>query len=221
MTPESVGIAKTKLNLTSRSGRHVIKHRMASLGYQETDYDIEQLYADFLTLADKKGQVFDDDLEALVFSMQQKDFAEKNSKDYYRLENIKVQCGDGDFSTASIKLLSGNKSGNNSNNDDDNDSEGKIHAATGNGPVDALYQAIKQSVDIDFSVSDYKISNKGSGEDGLGQADLVITWQGRNFHGYGLETDVIEASGQALIHALNSIRRAMTIAELKSVKPAM
>ena len=213
MTPESVGIAKTKLNLTSRSGRHVIKHRMASLGYQETEYDIEQLYTDFLALADKKGQVFDDDLEALVFKLKQKDL-----KDYYRLENIKVQCGDGDFATASIKLLSGNKSGDMSGNNNDDDSEGKIHAATGNGPVDALYQAIKQSVDIDFSVSDYKISNKGSGEDGLGQADLVITWQGRNFHGYGLETDVIEASGQALIHALNSIRRAMTIAELKSVK---
>ena len=67
-------------------------------------------------------------------------------------------------------------------------------------------------------MSSYKISNKGSGEDGLGQADLVITWQGRNFHGYGLETDVIEASGQALIHALNSIRRAMTIAQLKQTK---
>ena len=174
---------------------------MESLGYKDSDYDIEELYADFLALADKKGQVFDDDLEALVFKLQQKDL-----KDYYHLKNIKVQCGDGDFATASIKLTSGDET------------EGKIHAATGNGPVDALYQAIKQTVDIEFDVSDYKISNKGSGEDGLGQADLVITWQDRNFHGYGLETDVIEASGQALIYALNSIRRAMTIAELKQTK---
>ena len=200
MTPESVGIAKTKLNLTSRSGRHVIKHRMESLGYQESDYQLEQLYADFLALADKKGQVFDDDLEALVFNIQQQD-----AQDYYRLDTINVQCGDGEFATASIKLLAGTD-------------YSKIHATTGNGPVDALYQAIKQAVDVEFEVTDYKISNKGSGEDGLGQADLVITWQGRNFHGYGLATDVIEASGQALIHALNSIRRAMTIAELKAEK---
>ncbi|MFQ3289131.1 MAG: 2-isopropylmalate synthase [Alteromonadaceae bacterium] len=196
MTPESVGIAKTKLNLTSRSGRHVIKHRMESLGYQESDYELEQLYTDFLTLADKKGQVFDDDLEALVFKLQQQDL-----KDFYRIEQLNVQAGSGDFSTASIKLFSGEES--------------QIVSATGNGPVDSLYRAIKQAVDIEFDVSDYKISNKGSGEDGLGQADLEITWQGRNFHGYGLETDVIEASGQALIHALNSIRRAMTIAEMK------
>ena len=209
MTPESVGIAKTKLNLTSRSGRHVIKHRMASLGYQESDYDIEELYCDFIVLADKKGQVFDDDLEALVFKLQQKDL-----QDFFQLDTINVQCGDGDFATASIKLTSGGEGGNSEEGKDNS----KVHAATGNGPVDALYQAIKQSVDIDFEVSDYKISNKGSGEDGLGQADLVITWQGRNFHGYGLETDVIEASGQALIHALNSIHRAMTIADMKQTK---
>jgi len=203
MTPESVGIAKTKLNLTSRSGRHVIKHRMESLGYQESDYEIEQLYTDFLALADKKGQVFDDDLEALVFNIQQQD-----QQDFYRIDNLNVQCGDGEFATASIKLISGN----------DDDIASTIQASTGNGPVDALYQAIKQAVDVEFEVTDYKISNKGSGEDGLGQADLVITWQGRNFHGYGLGTDVIEASGQALIHALNSIRRAMKIAQLKQNK---
>jgi len=206
MTPESVGISKTKLNLTSRSGRHVIKHRMASLGYQENDYNLESLYSDFLTLADKKGQVFDDDLEALVFKLQQQEL-----KDYYSIEQLNVQAGSGEFATASIKLISGNSNKN-------SDSSSQIVSATGNGPVDALYCAIKQAVDIEFEVSDYKISNKGSGEDGLGQADLVITWQGRNFHGYGLETDVIEASGQALIHALNSIRRAMTIADLKQAK---
>jgi len=203
MTPESVGISKTKLNLTSRSGRHVIKHRMESLGYKESDYELESLYADFLALADKKGQVFDDDLEALVFNLQQ-----QNQQEYYEINTLNVQAGSGDFATASIKLSSGCNE----------DKSSQIISATGNGPVDALYRAIKQAVDIEFEVSDYKISNKGSGEDGLGQADLVITWQGRNFHGYGLETDVIEASAQALIHALNSIRRAMTIADLKQEK---
>ncbi len=196
MTPESVGIAKTKLNLTSRSGRHVIKHRMESLGYQENDYNLNQLYTDFLALADKKGQVFDDDLEALLFNIQQ-----QGEQEFYQLETMNVQCGVGEFATSSIKLVSGEKS--------------QITSATGNGPVDSLYRAIKQAVDINFEVSDYKISNKGAGEDGLGKADLVVSWQGRNFHGYGLATDVIEASGQALIHCLNSIHRAKTIAEIK------
>jgi 2-isopropylmalate synthase len=196
MTPESVGIAKTKLNLTSRSGRHVIKHRMESLGFQENEFDLEELYTDFLELADKKGQVFDDDLEALHFNIQQ-----QGEKDFFHLDTLNVQCGGGEFATASIKLLAGEES--------------HIVSETGNGPVDCLYRAIKKAVDIDFEVADYKISNKGEGEDGLGKADLVVTWQGRNFHGYGLATDVIEASGQALIHTLNSIHRAQTIAAIK------
>ncbi len=205
MTPESVGIAKTKLNLTSRSGRHVIKHRMESLGYNDTDYDLETLYTDFLKVADKKGQVFDDDLEALVFNIQQQD-----TQDHYHIEFLSVQSG-GEFSTASIKLSAGEQQ--------------QIEAATGNGPVDALYRAIKAAVNIEFDVADYKISNKGEGEDGLGQADLVVAWQGRKFHGYGLATDVIEASGQALIHALNAIHRAITVNELKkealAIKPTI
>ena len=75
-------------------------------------------------------------------------------------------------------------------------------------------------MDIDFEVADYNISNKGEGEDGLGKADLVVTWQGRSFHGHGLATDVIEASGHALIHTLNSIHRAQTIEEIKKERVA-
>jgi len=196
MTPESVGIAKTKLNLTSRSGRHVIKHRMESLGYQQSEFNLEELYADFLALADKKGQVFDDDLEALHFNIQQ-----QGEKEFYQLATLNVQCGGGEFATSSIKLVAGETS--------------HIASETGNGPVDSLYRAIKKAVDIDFEVTDYKISNKGEGEDGLGKADIVVTWQERRFHGYGLATDVIEASAQALIHTLNSIHRAQTIAAIK------
>ncbi len=196
MTPESVGISKTKLNLTSRSGRHVIKHRMESLGYQESDYDLNTLYQDFLKLADKKGQVFDDDLEALLFNIQQQD-----STEHYQIKELHVQSGSSDFATASVKLSIGE--------------DQQITSATGNGPVDALYQAIKKSVDIDIEVADYKISNKGEGEDGLGVANIVVHWQQRNFHGYGIATDIIEASGQALVSALNAIHRAQQIKNIR------
>ncbi len=201
MTPESVGISKTKLNLTSRSGRHVIKHRMESLGYQEHDYNMETLYQDFLKLADKKGQVFDDDLEALLFNIQQQD-----TQSHYRIESLNVQSGSGNFATAGVELASGEQI--------------ELTSATGNGPVDALYQAVKKAVDIEFEVSDYKISNKGAGEDGLGVADLVVKYNDRNFHGYGIATDIIEASGQALISALNAIHRARQIATMREQRSA-
>jgi len=201
MTPESVGISKTKLNLTSRSGRHVIKHRMETLGYNENDFDIEALYEDFLKLADKKGQVFDDDLEALLFNIQQQD-----SQEHYQILDINVQSGSGEFATAGVKLSVGETV--------------ETQSSTGNGPVDALYQAIKKAVDEEIEVADYKISNKGAGEDGLGVANLVVKWQERNFHGYGIATDVIEASGQALVSALNAIQRAKHIAALREERKA-
>lgn len=201
MTPESVGISKTKLNLTSRSGRHVIKHRMETLGYNEADYDIEALYEDFLKLADKKGQVFDDDLEALLFNIQQQD-----SEEHYQIVDINVQSGSGEFATAGVKLNVGGQI--------------QTESATGNGPVDALYQAIKKAVNDEIQVADYKISNKGAGEDGLGVANLVVKWQERNFHGYGIATDVIEASGQAFVSALNAIQRAKHIAALREERKA-
>lgn len=196
MTPESVGISQNKLNLTSRSGRHVIKHRMETLGYQATDFDLESLYQGFLALADKKGQVFDDDLEALLYINQQ-----QQDQDYFHMEHVSVHSGMNTIPTASIKLRSGE--------------ETVIESAHGNGPVDALYRAIKQAVDIKLDVVDFNIAAKGEGEDGLGQADVVVSWQGRNFHGCGLATDIIEAAAQAMVHVLNAIHRAMTIAEIK------
>ena len=85
MTPESVGLNKNQLNLTSRSGRHVIKHRLGELGYSESDYDLDEVYASFVRLADKKGQVFDYDLEALLFFNQQ-----KHEHAHYSLEYLQA-----------------------------------------------------------------------------------------------------------------------------------
>ena len=75
---------------------------MESLGYQENDYDLNTLYQDFLKLADKKGQVFDDDLEALLFNIQQSD-----NQEHYRIEDLNVLSGSGEFATAGVKFAIG------------------------------------------------------------------------------------------------------------------
>lgn len=199
MTPESVGINQNKLNLTSRSGRHVIKHRMAEMGYLEKDYELETLYQDFLILADKKGRVFDDDLEAMLFMEQQ-----EHKQNHYKLDYLSVQSGMHVIATASIQLTAAGKP--------------TEKAATGNGPVDALFSAVRQAIAFEFDVINYRISSKGEGEDSLGQVELIVAWEGRNFHGFGLATDIIEASAKALIHVLNNIHRAQTVARIKQYK---
>ncbi|WP_028863197.1 2-isopropylmalate synthase [Psychromonas aquimarina] len=193
ITPESVGISTNKLNLTSRSGRHVIQHRMQELGYRDSDYDLEALYASFLELADKKGQVFDYDLEALMF------FNQLNSEpEYYKLENINVQSGSGLVATATITMSIG-------------DEKKVVEAATGNGPIDAAYQCLMRISGLDISMDDYQISAKGEGKDALGQVDIVATYKEQKFHGLGLSTDIIESSAKAMVHVMNHIHLAKAV----------
>ncbi|WP_145476340.1 2-isopropylmalate synthase [Yersinia similis] len=196
MTPESIGLKEVQLNLTSRSGRAAVKHRMEEMGYQDKDYNLDSLYDAFLKLADKKGQVFDYDLEALAFINKQQEEPE-----YYRLDYFSVQSGSSVMATASVKLVCGE--------------EIKSEAATGNGPVDAVYQAINRITDYPIELVKYELSAKGQGKDALGQVDIVVDHKGRRFHGVGLATDIVESSAKALVHVLNNIWRAHQVEKEK------
>lgn len=198
MTPESIGLKKQALNLTSRSGRAAVKSHMDAMGYSEDQYDLDTLYDDFLKLADRKGQVFDYDLESLMFFANLRD-----EDDYFKLNYLSVQSGS-IMATTSIKLQCGD--------------EEKAEAAVGNGPVDALYQCIYRVTGYDIKLDKFDLTAKGEGEDGLGQADIIANYKGRKYHGTGLATDIVEASGQALLHVINSIHRADQIAEIKLSK---
>ncbi|MFD2176428.1 2-isopropylmalate synthase [Veronia pacifica] len=195
MTPESIGLNNKALNLTSRSGRAAVKSHMDTLGYTDSDYNLDTLYESFLKLADRKGQVFDYDLEALMFfnNVQEED-------DFYKLKYLSVQSGSV-MATTTITLQCG--------------SEDVSEAAIGNGPVDALYQCIYRVTGYDIVLDKFDLTAKGEGEDGLGQADIIANYKGRKYHGTGASTDIIEASGQALLHVINSIYRADKIAEIK------
>lgn len=192
MTPESIGLKEVQLNLTSRSGRAAVKHRMEEMGYKESDFNLNQLYTDFLKLADKKGQVFDYDLEALAFiNSQQED------EEFYRLDAFNVQSGSNTMATASVQLACGG--------------EVQAEAATGNGPVDAVYQAINRITGYGIELVKYQLSAKGQGRDALGQVDIVAAYQGRRFHGVGLATDIVESSAKAMVNVLNNIKRAQLV----------
>jgi len=197
MTPESVGLNKNQLNLTSRSGRHVIKHRLTELGYSPNDYDLEEVYASFLRLADKKGQVFDYDLEALLFFNQQ-----KHEEAYYELEYIQATSGRDIIPSATVTLAIGGKS--------------VTHSAIGNGPVDAAYNAIMQIInENEIDIIDFKLDSKGEGADALAQVSIIAKYKERRFHGIGLATDIVESGVKALIFVLNNMHLADQIDEQK------
>ncbi|EKO3656312.1 MULTISPECIES: 2-isopropylmalate synthase [Vibrio] len=198
ITPESIGLKNQALNLTSRSGRAAVKSHMESMGYHEHEYNLDALYEDFLKLADRKGQVFDYDLEALMHfsNLREED-------DFYKLNYLSVQSGSV-MATTTIKLKCGD--------------EEHCEAAVGNGPVDALYQCIYRLTGYDIVLDKFDLTAKGEGEDGLGQADIIANYKNRKYHGTGVSTDIVEASGQALLHVINSIHRANQIDQIKQKK---
>ncbi|TDF39682.1 2-isopropylmalate synthase [Alteromonadaceae bacterium M269] len=186
MTPESVGINKNNLNLTSRSGRHVIKHRMIELGYKDSDFDLDTLYSAFLKLADKKGQVFDYDLEALVFFDQQ-----KHEEAFYKLTYLHANSGKSILPNATVTVKMGD--------------EEKSASAMGNGPVDSAFNAIIQATGLtQLEIVDFKLDSKGEGADALAQVSVVAKYNNRRFTGIGLATDIVEAGVKALVYVLNN-----------------
>ncbi|WP_448906047.1 2-isopropylmalate synthase [Haemophilus parahaemolyticus] len=200
MSPETIGLKKEKLNLTARSGRAAVRNHMAEMGYQDSDYDLDKLYTAFLELADKKGQVFDYDLEALAFIDMR-----SGDEDRLKLDVITSQTISTLPASAFVQVeLDGEKLSQVSNG--------------GNGPVDAVFNAILNITGLDLKMSHYNLTAKGEGAEALGQVDIVVEHEGRKFHGVGLATDIVESSARALIHAINAIYRAHKVAHLKVKK---
>lgn len=200
MSPETIGLKKEKLNLTARSGRAAVRNHMVEMGYQDSDYDLDKLYTAFLELADKKGQVFDYDLEALAFIDMQ-----AGDEDRLKLDMITSQTISTLPASAFVQVeLDGVKLSQVSNG--------------GNGPVDAVFNSILKITGLDLKMSHYNLTAKGEGAEALGQVDIVVEHEGRKFHGVGLATDIVESSARALIHAINAIYRAHKVAHLKAKK---
>ncbi|AAR99732.1 2-isopropylmalate synthase [Buchnera aphidicola] len=192
--PNSIGFTDyCSLNLTSRSGRAAVKHHMKKMGYENSDYNLNELYIDFLKLADKKGRIFDYDLEALAFFKKQ-----QNTEEYYKLEYFDVQSKLSGLSTAYIVLICG--------------SQTNIQKATTyNGPVDAIYQALNKATLYSIVLKKFHLEANGEGKDALGKVNIIVQYKLRNFHGVGLATDIIEASAQAMVNVLNYIWKSQQV----------
>ena len=188
MTPESVGWGDTKIVLGRHSGRHGLKSRLEDLGYQLSKDEIDKVYQRFLKVADKKKEVFDADLEALVGDEVQ-DFEEA-----YKLDYFHILSGDKVLPTATIALKH----------------MGEIiqDASVGDGPVDAAFKAVDKIIDAPVKLIDYSLQALTGGKNAMGEVHVTITNNGKKFVGRGASTDVIEASIRAYIHAHNKLRYA-------------
>ena len=184
MTPESVGVTKTKIVLGRHSGRHGLKSRLHELGYKISDKELQTIYDQFVALADKKKEVFDDDLRILMGDQALTDKVER-----YELDYIHVTMGTTSIPTATVRIKTG----------DDFAQE----SATGDGAVDATFNAIERALDISSKLESYNVRSVTSGRQAMGEVIIRIREHEHSFTGRGVSTDVIEASAKAYVQALN------------------
>ena len=194
MDPESIGHPKTRVVLTARTGRAGLRHRLSEMGYKLNKKELDKTYQIFLAVADKKTEVFDEDLAAIV--NDEIHVAEQ----VYELQYLHVACGTGTLPTASVKMKT---------------KKGLVQsAACGDGPVDAAYEAIRNATGLSPKLENYSIRAVTKGKDALGEATVKIIENERIYIGRGISTDIIEASAKAYVDAINR----MAAAKVKKVK---
>jgi 2-isopropylmalate synthase len=185
--PADVGAGGSSIVLTARSGRAALRHRLAELGYAMEDDDFEAIHMAFLELADKKKEVYDEDLEALVGE------AERMVGEVYHLEQVHVSCGDPGIPTATVELITA-------------DGESLIDSSHGNGPVDAVYNAINRIVGEPNDLTEFSVQSITRGIDAVGEVTIRIKSEdGRTFTGRGAHPDIIVSSAKAYVNALNRL----------------
>ena len=185
MSPEEIGLASNSIVLGRHSGRHGLQQRLLELGYALQAAELDHIYQRFLEIADRKKEVFDDDLMALM-SAESVETPETWSLDYFH-----ILSGNTTVPTATVGLKRGELS--------------VQEAAVGDGPVDAAYHALDRIVNLPVTLQDYSLRGVTGGKDAVGEVIVRIRHEGVTWLGRGASTDIIEASIRAYLHALNRI----------------
>jgi 2-isopropylmalate synthase len=170
--------------LGKTSGRHGFKARLEALGYELTDEEFNRAFLAFKELADKKLEVDDRDLEALVADKM------RTSEEVYHLDFVQVTCGDHATPTATVRLITP-------------DGAVLADAALGTGPVDAVYKAINRIIQVPNVLTEFSVKSVTQGIDAQGEVTIRVESDGRTYVGRGADTDIIVASAKAYMNALN------------------
>jgi len=185
MNPAMIGLVQNNIFLGKHSGRHAFGDRLKELGFELTKDELDRAFARFKELADRKKEISDKDLEALV------EHEIKTVPERIVLEHLQVTSGNRITPTATVAITL--------------DGTLKEEAACGEGPVDAVFQALDKLTGLQVCLKNYVLDAVTGGQDAMGQVTVKVGYGDQVFTGRGLSTDIIEASARAYIHALNKL----------------
>jgi len=187
MRPEDVGLQANDLVLGKHSGRAALVDRAKTLGYELTSEQVDVVFADFKRLADRKKEVYDADLLAIIEQL-----LHQKTTVTWVFDSYAVSCGSGQKPKATLHLVYA----------------GTRYSHTvsgGDGPIDAIFLAIQEITKTKIICKDYAVHSVTMGHDAQGEVNAVIEHDGKDYRGHGVSTDVVEASAIAFINAVNRV----------------
>lgn len=187
MTPESIGLKENRLVLGKLSGRHAFTVRLQDMGYELNEDELNRAFISFKAMADKKREITDSDIEAIVSDELQ------TIGETYKLEKVQIICGTPGITpvaTVAIKNQTG---------------EIIEKTADGDGPIDAIGKAIGAIVGISLKLVNFSVQSVSGGTDAVGEINIRLEADGRLFAGRGIDTDIVVASAKAYVNAVNKM----------------
>lgn len=188
MKPEDVGISRSNLVLGKHSGRHAFRERVQQLGFTLDDEELNRSFTEFKKLADRKKEMFDADIEAIVMN------CEGDGSGPWQLAELHVSAGTGAIASAAVRLKH---------------ADGRVvdEAAVGGGPIDASFMALERVTGIVMALRNFEVRSVTMGEDAQGEVTVTVEHNAQSYRGHGVSTDIVEAGALAYLDVINRICR--------------
>jgi len=204
MRPQDVGLSRSALVLGKHSGRHALRERIKELGFELDEVEFARVFEEFKALADKKKELYDGDIEALVLQ------AEHSAAGPWMLTNLRTASdGAAKSAEATVNLRH---------------SDGRVieMRATGDGPVDAALKAIERATGVDVVLRKFEVRSVSAGEDAQGEALVYVEYNQRTYRGSSVSTNIVESATQAFLEVINRIELAQaTLARTRVAQVAV
>ncbi|GAA0590708.1 2-isopropylmalate synthase [Virgibacillus siamensis] len=186
ITPEMVGVQSNTLFLGKHSGRHAFQDKVKSLGFELTEENLKKAFKQFKLLTDRKKEVTDDDIFTILMEIR----TDQAGVAKYSLDMFQVQYGTANIPTATVALTAP-------------DGSRIQEARTGQGSVEALYNTLDSLIEEELKLTNYQLNSVGSGKDALAESHVQLEVNGESMNGRGTAQDVVEASANAFLNAVN------------------
>jgi len=188
MRPDDVGISRSNLVLGKHSGRHAFRDRVSKLGFELDDFETNRAFQEFKKLADRKKDVYDGDIEAIIMNV------DSASPGPWSLQSLDVATSTGKDASATVVLLG---------EGDDPVSQ----SAQGDGPIAASFLALEKATGVGLTLQKFEVHSASIGEDAQGEVTVTVEHDGLNFRGHGANVDIVEAGARAYLEVINRVLR--------------